>query len=96
MDLSFADASTNTQSLRERLQICVAELRPQEVRPKRKQTSCAHRRSFVIAHIILNIRVSTGLRSQSASMMQTATSKRCMQQYRSIRVFPWARRIVRS
>ena len=72
-------ASTNTQSLRETLQICVAELRPQEVRPKRKQTSCAHRRSLVIAHIILNIRVSGGLRSQSALMMQTATSKRVVQ-----------------
>ena len=96
MDLSFADASTNTQSLRESLQICVAELRPQEVRPKRKQTSCAHSRSLVIAHIILNIRVSNGLRSQSASMMQTATSKRWIQQYRSIRVLTWARRIVRS
>ena len=47
MDLSFADTSTNTHSLRESLQICVAELRPQGVRPKRKQTSCAHRRSLL-------------------------------------------------
>ena len=46
MDLSFADCFDKHPILARKL----ANLRPQEVRPKRKQTSCAHRRSLVIAH----------------------------------------------
>ena len=46
MDLSFADCFDKHPILARKL----ANLRPQEVRPKRKKTSCAHRRSLVIAH----------------------------------------------